>query len=116
MLDRNSLAATLTIAPLFALFALFIVTLWLRSRHNTNPQNAQTARGSGRSAIITWLITVAVAGVAAYATLERDRFQPSWLFTAFAVYAAFLLGEAVGRWAAERKFETQSTLPLDQQD
>ncbi len=96
-MDKQTLLGLLAAAPLFGVFLVLLAAIALRVKTSGAPTAAQR-----QWTAVRWLVIVLAFAVASYFIIQRDHFAPSWTFTAWAVFGAFLAGEAFGRWTVER--------------
>jgi hypothetical protein len=99
MIDKNPMFGYLAAAPIAGLFVVLILVV--RSRSVDGRTRGQT-RHIRRWTIIRWVVLAIAFSVSSFFMVQRDHFAPSWTFTAWITFAAFLAGEAFGRWEVER--------------
>jgi len=101
-MDKQTLLGLLAAAPVAGLFLVLLAAMAMRTR-----QNASSTPAGRQWTALRWIVIGLAFAVASYFIIERDHFAPSWTFTAWAVFGAFLAGEAFGRWTAERTMDNE---------
>jgi hypothetical protein len=88
------------LAALVLMLAVWQVAkrLQARRRHTLHDRQYKSAAGQ----VLLYLFFVALFGLDFFLILRRDGFHVSWSLTFWMVLAAFMLGEAFGRWNSAR--------------
>jgi cytochrome bd-type quinol oxidase subunit 2 len=89
---------------LLAVLVLMVVVWQVAKRLQARRRDALHDRQykSVTGQVLLYLFFVALFGLDFFLILRRDSFRVSWSLTFWMVLAAFMLGEAFGRWNSAR--------------